>query len=143
MSEIHVLLAGVKELNKYLPIILTLSLVVCIESAYIAKMEISIYFPQTIGTSVRAPYINSMVISGGNLVVYVQNVRGSPINLVSGQCLYINGMLNAGTATPTTLAAGANATITSVGVALASGDTVTVKVATAEGAWTQVTQTLP
>ena len=138
------LLAGeVKELNKYLPIILTLSLVVCIESAYIAKMEVSIYFPQTIGTSVRSPYINSMVISGGNLVVYIQNVGATPMNFMNSQCLYINETLNAGTATPTTLAVGANATITSVGVAFASGDTVTVKVTTAEGAWTQVTQTLP
>ena len=138
------LLAGeVKELNKYLPIILTLSLVICIESAYIAKMEISIYFPPTIGPSPAAPYINGMVISGGNLVVYIQNVGATPMNFMSGQCLYINGTLNAGTATPTTLAAGANATITSVGVAFASGDTVTIKVITADGTYSQVTQTLP
>ena len=137
------LAGGLKELNKYLPIILTLSLVICIESVYIAKMEVSIYFPQTIGTSVRAPYINSMVISGGNLVVYVQNDGATPMNFTSGQCLYINGTLNAGTATPSTLAVGANATITSVGVAFASGDTVTVKVTSANGAWSQVTQTLP
>ena len=97
----------------------------------------------TVGPTGGTPQIQSMVISGGNLVVYVQNVRGSPINLVSGQCLYINGTLNAGTATPTTLAVGMTATITSVGVAFASGELVTVKVTCADGTWSQVTQTLP
>ena len=83
------LLAEVKQLNKYLPIILTLSLVICIESAYIIKMVPIIYFPPTIVPDRLMIWIQDVKNDSGMLKVEVQNVGPTTVTI---ETLYVNGV---------------------------------------------------
>jgi len=83
--------------------------------------------------------------------VYVQNVGSGTVSVIPAQCLYVNGALDGsakdGVATGTTavpLTAGNTATITpSSTTNLPAGTSITVKVATQDGTYSQVTQQVP
>jgi flagellin-like protein len=90
------------------------------------------------GKTGKAIQIQSMAIVGGKLTVYVQNVGDSMVSF-SDPCVYVNGTATTGAPSgnfnPTTTAT--FNTLQSV----ALGDTVTVKVASADGTFSQKTQT--
>ncbi len=77
--------------------------------------------------------------------VYLQNVGTNTVTIVPAQCLYINGVQDGSATSPTTsLAAGSTAIITSAsGPSLVSGQTVTIKVTTQGGTYSQITQQAP
>ncbi len=77
--------------------------------------------------------------------VYLQNVGTNTVTIVSAQCLYINGVQDASaTSSTSSLAAGSTAIITSAsGPSLISGQTVTIKVTTQGGTYSQTTQQAP
>ena len=76
--------------------------------------------------------------------VYVQNI-GSTTVTIPTTSLYVNGVQNAATGTPVTLAPGQTATIQdgTGATTFASGTQVTIKVTTLGGTYSQVTQTAP
>jgi FlaG/FlaF family flagellin (archaellin) len=82
--------------------------------------------------------------------IYLQNIGRSAITIVPNQCLYVNGVLIAGTtivgSNPASylLTSGETATIAPVGLAdYAQGSTITIKVTTLEGTFSQVTEQVP
>jgi hypothetical protein len=97
------------------------------------------------GKTGKAIQIQSMAISGTDFHVYVQNVGDSQISLVAASCLYINGTMHAATVAPSAIlnqGQTADISITASGI-VDDGDLVIVKVASADGTFSQVTQTLP
>jgi hypothetical protein len=82
--------------------------------------------------------------SGVLLTVFVQNVGDSSVNLVNGQCLYVNGALipTANPALPT-LDVGATTSIPATVASINHGDVFAVKVTTQDGAFSQMTFTVP
>ncbi len=96
----------------------------------------------------KAIQIQSVALTSSGLSVYVQNVGDSNVAF-SLPCVYINGVSASGlTALPTigsTLAPGATESFTGVtltGTTFAAGQSVTVKVASTDGTFSQVTQVL-
>lgn len=88
----------------------------------------------------KAIQIQSIGNTNG-VVVYVQNVGDSPVTLVKGGCVYINGLLvddNLGASK--VLAQGDTATLSTGETA--SG-TIVVRVVTQDGAFTESTKTFP
>jgi flagellin-like protein len=84
--------------------------------------------------------------SGKLLTVYLQNVGSTSLTLNQAQCLYVNGVLDAGTTAPTSLAAGGTATITPSTTnqqTYNSGTMITIKVTTTGGTYSQITQQVP
>ena len=82
--------------------------------------------------------------------IYLQNIGRSTIILVPAQCLYVNGVLITGTtivgsnAANYLLTSGETVTITPVGLAdYAQGSTVTIKVTTLEGTFSQENEQVP
>jgi archaeal type IV pilus assembly protein PilA len=79
------------------------------------------------------------------LTVYVQNVGDGSVNLVSGQCLYINGTLMT-SSNPSQSILGAGSTA-SIGATLSAninhGDVFVIKVTSQDGTFSQMTQTVP
>jgi flagellin-like protein len=133
-----------KNIKAISPIISVLLMIaVAVVAALVTYAWVRGFIGFTTNKTGKALQIQSIALSGGNLNVYVQNVGDSALNLNSGQCLYINGTLNAGTASPTPLPQGKTATIISTGLTLAPLDTVTVKVTSADGTYSQITQQLP
>jgi flagellin-like protein len=94
------------------------------------------------GKTGKAIQIQSIAFDGTNITVYVQNVGDSQLLLNNGQCLYINGTLTAANPSPATLPQGRTSTL-SVAYSAAHSDQVTVKVTSADGTFSQVTQLLP
>jgi len=97
------------------------------------------------------------VVTGGTTpneyvqTVYLQNIGSTTVTIVPNQCLYVNGNLD-GSITPaqvtlTSLMPGNTTTITTVthngAFALYSGQSVTVKVTTYGGTYSQITQQVP
>jgi flagellin-like protein len=80
--------------------------------------------------------------------VYLQNVGSTTVTIIPNQCLYVNGLLDGGI-TPTqvsltSLMPGNTTAITAVTQsALTSGQTVTIKVTTQGGTYSQITQQAP
>jgi flagellin-like protein len=76
--------------------------------------------------------------------VYLQNVGSTTITLNPATCLYVNGLQDTATG-PTTLAPGTTATLVDAAsnTSLTSGQTVTIKVTTLGGTYSQVTQQAP
>ncbi|MGD0995029.1 MAG: archaellin/type IV pilin N-terminal domain-containing protein [Candidatus Bathyarchaeia archaeon] len=109
------------------------------------------YIGYQTGKTGDAVQIQSVVFSGTSptekvATVYLQNVGSTTITIVPAQCLYVNGLLDAGATTPTTsLAPGTTAIITdpTSGTSLTSGQTVTIKVTTQGGTYSQITQQAP
>ena len=75
----------------------------------------------------------------GFLVIYVQNVGDSTVDLVAGQCLYVNGVLDP-SGSSQTLIKGNTATIDST-TTVVSGTSYVVRVVTKDGTFTEATKT--
>jgi hypothetical protein len=149
----------VTELNKYLGIVIILLSVIGIETGYIAYTEfVRIremrdtlaayrlamgYIGFTTNKTGKAIQIQSMALTGTTFHAYVQNVGDSQISLVSASCLYINGTMYPATPTLTILNQGDTSDIQLTSSPVHAGDLVTVKVASVDGTFSQVTQTLP
>jgi flagellin-like protein len=133
---------NVKAISPIISVLLMIA--VAVVAALVTYAWVMGYIGFTTNKTGKAIQIQSVALSGTDIKVYVQNVGDSPINLVNTQCLYVNGTLNPGTfADAMPLAKGATATITSTGTTFASGETVTVKVTSGDGTYSQVTQQLP
>ncbi|MGD0643646.1 MAG: archaellin/type IV pilin N-terminal domain-containing protein [Candidatus Bathyarchaeia archaeon] len=77
--------------------------------------------------------------------VYLQNVGSTSVTLIPAQCLYINGILDTSATTPTSLTSGSTATINAVAntPTFNPGATVTIKVTTQGGTYSQITEQAP
>jgi flagellin-like protein len=107
------------------------------------------YIGYQTGKTGDAVQIQSVVFSGTSptekvATVYLQNVGSTTITIVPAQCLYVNNLQDPATAA-TTLAPGTTLTITDTGslTALTSGQTVTIKVTTLGGTYSQITEQAP
>jgi flagellin-like protein len=140
-----------KNIKAISPIISVLLMIaVAVVAALVTYAWVMGFIGFTTNKTGHAITIQSMARTGtgspSTIYVYVQNVGNGPIGLQSGQCLYINGQLDAG-CTVAGLTNGAlpenqTATITSA-LTFSSGASITVKVTTADGTYSQVTQALP
>jgi TolA-binding protein len=97
----------------------------------------------TTGKTGKAIQIQSIALSGTTFHAYVQNVGDSQISLVPESCLYINGTMYTTVPTKTVLNQGETSDIVLASSSVHAGDLVTVKVASADGTFSQVTQQLP
>ncbi len=94
--------------------------------------------------------IQSVVFSGTSptekvATVYLQNVGSTTITINPATCLYVNGLQDTATSPTNTLAPGTTLTITDPAslTSLTSGETVTIKVTTLGGTYSQVTEQAP
>ena len=132
-----------------------ISVLLMIAVAVVASLVVYAWVMGFVGTKTtqvgKAIQIQSVAFNptSGSLSIYVQNVGDSGVTF-SNPCIYINGTAVATgfTASPTvgtTLTNGATESFTGVtltGVTFASGQTITVKVASTDGTFSQVTQVL-
>jgi archaeal type IV pilus assembly protein PilA len=94
----------------------------------------------------KAIQIQSVAAPTGSnaLTVYVQNVGDGSVNLVSGQCLYINGTLMQSNPSMNTVGAGSTASIgATLSYNINHGDVFVIKVTSQDGTFSQMTQTVP
>jgi len=137
-----------KNIKAISPIISVLLMIaVAVVAALVTYAWVMGFIGFTTGNTGKSLTIQSIALNGGDpgpnpLNVYVQNIGNSAVNLNSGQCLYINGTLDAGTASPAALPQGGTATILSKGT-FTQGDTLTIKVTTSSGTYSQVTWQVP
>ncbi|MCW3996400.1 MAG: type IV pilin [Candidatus Bathyarchaeota archaeon] len=78
-------------------------------------------------------------------IVYLQNVGDGTVKLIGGQCLYIDGLLDTG-ANPVkdSLPKGETTPINAASVqSFSPGDTVTIKVITQSGTYSEITKIVP
>ncbi len=133
------------------PIIATLLLIaIAVVASLVVYAWVMGYIGFQTGQTGSAVQVQSVTFSGTTpnekvATVYLQNVGTNTVTLVPAQCLYVNGVQDTGAASSTTsLTAGSTATITSASaVLLASGQTVTVKVTTQGGTYSQITTQAP
>lgn len=131
-----------------------ISVLLMIAVAVVASLVVYAWVMGFVGSKTnqvgKAIQIQSVARTTGTLSVYVQNVGDSPVTF-SAPCIYINGTavatgFGANPALGQNVATGATVSFTNValtGITFASGDTVTVKVASTDGTFSQVTQALP
>jgi flagellin-like protein len=134
-----------KNIKAISPIISVLLMIaVAVVAALVTYAWVMGFIGFTTGKTGKAIQIQSIADNTTGLYVYVQNVGNAPLTLNSGQCLYVNGTLETAAtfADAMPLAQGATATITYPGT-FTSGETLTVKVTTADGTYSQVTQAIP
>jgi flagellin-like protein len=131
-----------------------ISVLLMIAVAVVASLVVYAWVMGFVGTKTnqvgKAIQIQSVALTSTGLSVYTQNVGDSNVAF-SSPCIYINGTAAATsfTASPTLgqqLSTGSTESFTGVtltGITIKSGDTVTVKVASTDGTFSQVTQSLP
>jgi flagellin-like protein len=108
------------------------------------------------GKTGEAVQVQSVVITGTSpneyvQTVYLQNIGSTTATIIPAQCLYVNGNLDTSITnsqvTLTSLMPGNTTAITTVthsgSFALYSGQTITVKVTTQGGTYSQITQKVP
>jgi flagellin-like protein len=89
----------------------------------------------------KAIQIQSMSANSTALTVYVQNVGQSPVSF-SSPCIYVNGTSIDTGLSITNIGPGTTVALSGLKV-IPSGETDTVKVASTDGTFSQVTQTFP
>jgi FlaG/FlaF family flagellin (archaellin) len=112
---------------------------VAVVAALVTYAWVMGYIGFTTGKTGKAIQIQSMTTSGGNLTVYVQNVGDSVVTF-SDPCVYINGTAASGAPSGNWNPGSTAMFFTDRPIAV--GDLVTVKVASSDGTFSQVTQTL-
>lgn len=127
-----------------------ISVLLMIAVAVVASLVVYAWVMGFVGSKTtqvgKAIQIQSIAHTAGatTLSVYVQNVGDSAVTFTS-PCVYINGTAATGYTTTGNVATGSTVSFTNValtGYNFASGDTVTVKVASTDGTFSQVTQVL-
>jgi len=135
---------NVKAISPIISVLLMIA--VAVVAALVTYAWVMGYIGFTTNKTGKAIQIQSIALnSTGYFHAYVQNVGDSQISLVDASCLYINGTMRAATITPSAIlnqGQTADISINAAGIVSAS-DLVTVKVASADGTFSQVTQTLP
>jgi flagellin-like protein len=137
-----------KDMRAISPVIATLLMIaIAVVASLVVYAWVMGYMSFTTNKTGKAIQIQSVAAPVGNaqtLTVYVQNVGDSSLNLVSGQCLYINGTLivSANPSVPV-LGAGSTASIPTNIATISHGDVFNIKVTTQDGTFSQMTQTVP
>jgi flagellin-like protein len=136
---------NVKAISPIISVLLMIA--VAVVAALVVYAWVMGFIGFTTGKTGNAIQIQSMALTGaspGTMAVYVQNVGTGPVTLTAGQCLYVNGVLDTGcTVNMATLAQNQTATVTSSIATYIHGQTITVKVTSSTGTYSQVTQALP
>jgi flagellin-like protein len=133
---------NVKAISPIISVLLMIA--VAVVAALVTYAWVMGYIGFTTNKTGKAIQIQSIAFDGTTFNAYVQNVGDSQIKLLDGQCLYINGTLQtAANPSKSPLEQGETAAITPATTTLHHGDLVIVKVASADGTFSQVTQTLP
>ena len=97
------------------------------------------YLNLLLGQTGKEVQIQSVALSNGNLLIYVQNTGQGSVHFNQGGCVYINGVLEPNEPISPTLLEGATAKVTVKDMASLAGTRVTIRVITAEGAFTELT----
>ena len=142
---------NVKAISPIISVLLMIA--VAVVAALVTYAWVMGFIGFTTGKTGNSIQIQSMALTGAapsTINVYVQNVGTGPIGLQAGQCLYVNGALDTGctvnglTTGSYTLPVNATATVqSSIPATYTSGETITVKVTSSTGTYSQVTQALP
>ncbi len=132
-----------RDMRAISPVIATLLMIaIAVVASLVAYAWVMGYMGFTTSKTGKAIQIQSVSFDSASPGVYVQNVGDSSVNLVAGQCLYINGVLQSSSANSPTLQPGAT-TLISNALSGASGDKLTIKVVTEDGTFSQVIQAVP
>ena len=129
---------NVKAISPIISVLLMIA--VAVVAALVTYAWVMGYIGFTTNKTGKAIQIQSMASVGGNLVVYVQNVGDSFVTF-NDPCVYVNGTATTG-APAGNFNPGDTATFTTA-FAIGSNDIVTVKVASTDGTFSQVTKTFP
>ena len=132
---------NVKAISPIISVLLMIA--VAVVAALVTYAWVMGYIGFTTNKTGKAIQIQSIALSGTTFHAYVQNVGDSQISLVPASCLYINGTMYTTVPTKTVLNQGETSDIVLASSSVLPGDLVTVKVASADGTFSQVTQTLP
>jgi flagellin-like protein len=118
-----------------------LMIAIAVAASLIAYAWVMGYLGGTTTKVGKAILIQSMYNDGSNLNIYVQNVGANPVTLST---VYVNGLLQSATFTPTDLLVNQTSTVVT---ALPSGfnptNPVDVKVVCSDGTFIEATQTVP
>jgi archaeal type IV pilus assembly protein PilA len=139
-----------KDMRGISPVIATLLMIaIAVVASLVTYAWVMGYmnFTQTkTGKAILIQSVSTTVGATQQVNVFVQNVGDSSVNLIAGQCLYINGtLITEATTQYATLGAGSTTSITTGArtYTVAHGDVFVVKVTTQDGTFSQLTQTVP